>query len=181
MKILITGSFSTGKTTLANQLAEIKKIDLLPEVARQMIQEGFKLDENISIDTEREMFHRQQLLEIGDDFIADRGIIDILAYTSVLFQDNYQDFFGEENDLAEILIKEIKEGLEEAEYDVVFYLPVEFPIEDDGVRSMDSRFQKQVDGKIKNILEKYEHKFKNYTIRGSKEKRLKDVLELLGT
>ena len=90
MRILITGAQGVGKSTLAKAIAEVKKIELLPEVARQMIEEGYKLDHGATEDFERQMLGRQTMLEIEDNFVADRGIIDILAYCMVLFEDNQE-------------------------------------------------------------------------------------------
>jgi predicted ATPase len=165
MKILITGAMGVGKTTLANMVGEARKIDVLPEVARDMIKEGFNLDEGITEGAEREMLNRQILLELDDDFIADRGIIDILAYCMIIFEDNSE------------LLNHVNKWLSKAQYDVIFYLPVEFPIEDDGIRSTNIDFQKKIDDTIKFILKS--SPFKWYEIRGTKEERLNKVLDKL--
>jgi predicted ATPase len=166
MKILITGSMGVGKTTLTNMLGEVKKIDVLPEVAREMIEEGFDLGSGITEGIEREILNRQILLELSeDDFIADRGIIDILAYCMVIFGDNTE------------LLNHVNKWLSKAHYDIVFYLPPEFPLEDDGVRTTDIEFQKNIDEAIKFILKSVP--FKWYEIRGTKEERLNKVLDKL--
>lgn len=165
MKIAITGSMGVGKTTLANMLSEKTGIELLPEVARDMLQEGWKLDFGATEDFEREMLHRQLLLEIEDDFIADRGIIDIMAYCMVIFDDN------------ESLLNHVNKYLMRAEYDTVFYMAPEFPIEDDGIRSTDLKLQKQIDQTIKGILSVGQ--FNWIQLTGSREKRLKKALKHL--
>ena len=161
MKIAITGAMGVGKTTLANMLSQEIGIDILPEVARDMIQEGYTLDSGATEEFERTMLYRQLGLELEDKFIADRGIIDILAYCMILFKDNHS------------LLNEINNWLAEARYDIVFYLPIEFPIENDGVRSTDIELQKQIDKEIKGILSV--GKFKWFEIRGNKLERLKKV------
>lgn len=165
MKIAITGAMGVGKTTFANMLSAVTGIYVLPEVARDMIQEGYTLDHGATEEFETIMVNRQMLLELDDDFIADRGIIDILAYCMILFEDNQE------------LLNLINNKLSEAEYDVVFYMAPEFPIEDDGIRSTDIKLQKQIDEAIKGILSV--GNFKWFQLTGSKEKRVKKALKHL--
>lgn len=183
MKIVITGAMGVGKSTLANMLEkelrkQIEDIYVLPEIAREMIAEGYNMDYGVTLDFERDMLYRQTLLEIEDNYIADRGIIDIMAYTSVIFLDNFdkEGIIGP-NDIALDLLNKINEEYCKAKYDIIFYLPPEFPIEDDGVRSTDVVFQKQIDQKIKDILST--GSFKWYTLSGSRQKRLKQALKHL--
>ncbi len=46
LRIAIVGSFSTGKTTLAEVLAGNLDLPLLPETAREVVELGFKLDKD---------------------------------------------------------------------------------------------------------------------------------------
>lgn len=154
-KIAITGSFSTGKTTLAKQLAKKLRCKLLPEVARQMIAEGYRLDIEATPELELLMAERQLDLEQEEHWVADRCMIDILAYSMVLFDDD--KFLNELNDL-----------LDKAKYDKIFYTPIEFQIKDDGIRSTDIEFQKKVDEAIKEILKTIPH----IIVKGNKKQRL---------
>ena len=45
MKVAFVGSLSTGKTTLANLFAREWDYPLLPEVAREVVELGFPLDQ----------------------------------------------------------------------------------------------------------------------------------------
>jgi len=40
-------------------------------------------------------------------------------------------------------------------YDHIFYIPIEFPMECDGVRSESSDYQKTIDERIKALLEQF--------------------------
>ena len=171
MKIAITGSFCTGKTTLAKDLSEATGFRMLPEVARLMIEEGYKLDKEVTPEIEHEIIKRQVFLELGgvyEDIIADRCLIDIAAYCSVLFK-NEHDF-----------LNEVSYKLSRARYDFIFYLEPEFSIEDDGIRSTDIKFQKQVDKQIIKILKtKF---FPNwYKISGTPKERVSKILKIIKT
>ncbi len=63
MKIVIIGAMCVGKTTLVNDLKKHTDFPILPEVALQMIKEGYKLDQNVTVDTEYEILRRQVKLE----------------------------------------------------------------------------------------------------------------------
>src|ERR1041385_7605048 len=80
-RIAIVGSFSTGKTTLAEAAAEPLGLPLLPEVARQVVELGFKLDKDATPEVETLIFLRQYYNEMAHpEFVADRSLIDSMAY-----------------------------------------------------------------------------------------------------
>lgn len=171
MKIVITGAQGVGKTTLANQISTIKNYKLLPEVARIMIDMGHTLDMGVTLDLEFKMLNIQKKMEEDEaPWVADRCLIDIVAYSGILFPNSRK------------LNRISFHWLKKSQYDLIFYLPIEFPIEDDGVRSIDVDFQQQVDKKIKHVLNQISYKNAKprlFTITGSKEERLKKVLDIL--
>src|SRR5688500_18595030 len=80
-RIAIVGSFSTGKTTLAEALAERLDLPLLPEVAREVVELGFNLDKDATPETETLIFLRQYNNELSNEqFVGDRSLIDVMAY-----------------------------------------------------------------------------------------------------
>src|ERR1041384_1337378 len=80
-RIAIVGSFSTGKTTLAEAVAEPLGLPLLPEVAREIVALGFKLDKDATPATETLIFLRQFRNELEHaDFVGDRSLMDVMAY-----------------------------------------------------------------------------------------------------
>src|SRR3990170_4304503 len=80
-RIAIVGSFSTGKTTLAEAIAERTRLPLLPEVAREVAALGFKLDKDATPETETLIFLRQYNNELAmSEFVGDRSLIDVMAY-----------------------------------------------------------------------------------------------------
>ena len=167
IKIAITGAQGVGKTTLAKQLQETTGHALLPEAARILIAKGHKMDKHVSIATEMELLSCQKELELTKgSWIADRCFVDLLAYTIVLFPNHTN------------MHDQIREELAKAEYDVILYIPPEFTIEDDGVRSTDSKFRYAIDRNIRKILRKssYEH----YEITGNPSLRLRKAVEIIG-
>ena len=166
MKIAIVGAMCVGKTTLVNDLKQHTSFPILPEVALQMIREGYKLYQNVTVETEYEILRRQvKLEEKYDEFIADRCLVDLLAYANILFE--YED---------ELLLS-ITAELMKAKYDVILFIEPEFPMIKRGKRSADPAFQKEINNEIKKILKN--GKFHHYKITGSKEDRVKQVLKII--
>jgi nicotinamide riboside kinase len=176
VKIAFVGSFSTGKTTLANLFAREWGYPLLPEVARQVVELGFPLDQRATAETETLIFLKQLRAEMSHDrFVADRSIYDVLAYADWVME--HQDGSRKENHLwyesREIAMFDLR-----ARYDHVFYLPVEFPIVLDGLRPDDPGFQADIDRRIRNLLETADVSF--HTLTGPVEARRAQVESLVG-
>jgi len=55
-------------------------------------------------------------------------------------------------------------------YDLVFYIPIEFPIEKDGLRFEDEHYQEIIDLQILKLLKRY--KIPYITVSGTIEERL---------
>jgi nicotinamide riboside kinase len=151
VKVAFVGSFSTGKTTLANLFAREWDLPLLPEVARQVVELGFPLDQRATAETETLIFLKQWRAEASHErFVADRSIYDVLAYADWVME--HQPGGRKENHLwyesREIATLDLR-----ARYDHVFYLPVEFPIVLDGLRPDDPAFQADIDRRIRHLLE----------------------------
>ena len=171
MKIAFVGSFSTGKTTLANLFAREWDYPLLPEVAREVVQLGFPLDQSATAETETLIFLKQWRAEASHErFVADRSIYDVLAYADWVME--HQDHTRKENHLwyesREIATMELR-----SRYDQVFYLPVEFPIVLDGLRPDDSAFQADIDRRITDLLKGEDVAF--HTLTGSVDARREQV------
>jgi nicotinamide riboside kinase len=176
VKIAFVGSFSTGKTTLANLFAREWDYPLLPEVARQVVELGFPLDQSATAETETLIFLKQLRAEMSHErFVADRSIYDVLAYADWVME--HQDRTRKENHLwyesREIAMFDLR-----ARYDHVFYLPIEFPIVLDGLRPDDTGFQADIDRRIRTLLETADVSF--HTLTGSVDARRAQVDALVG-
>ncbi len=174
MKTAFVGSFSTGKTTLANLFAREWDVPLLPEVAREVVQLGFPLDQSATAETETLIFLKQWRAEaVHERFVADRSVYDVLAYADWVMENN--DPTRKENHLwyesREIAMLDLR-----ARYDAVFYLPIEFPIVLDGLRPDDTGFQADIDRRIRTLLEQADVSF--HTLTGSVDDRQEQVRKL---
>ena len=166
-RIAIVGSFSTGKTTLAELLARRLDLPLLPEVAREIVELGFKLDKDATPETEALIFLRQYNNELAtDEFVGDRSLIDVMAYAGWVLDNQPRR--------KEMLLWDECEKLAErrlrTNYSHVYYLPIEFPIVLDGLRPDDPAFQKEIDERVVGLLRTHGIGFT--TITGSVEERI---------
>ena len=173
-RIAIVGSFSTGKTTLAEALSRRLDLPLLPEVAREVVELGFKLDKDATPETEALIFLRQYNNELSThEFVGDRSLIDVMAYAGWVL-DNQE--WRKEMALWDECVKLAERRLRTS-YSNVFYLPIEFPIVLDGLRPDDPEFQEDIDRRMLKLLHSHDLEYKKLT--GSVEERLAQIDEEL--
>lgn len=171
-RIAIVGSFSTGKTTLAEAAAGPLELPLLPEVAREVAAEGFKLDKDATPEVETLIFMRQYHNEMTHEhFVGDRSLIDVMAYAGWVL-DNQQR--RKEFALWDACVK-IAEYQLRSQYTHVFYLPIEFGIVPDGLRPLDPDFQADIDRRMLELLDR--HAIHYETLTGSVDERLAVILK----
>jgi hypothetical protein len=67
------------------------------------------------------------------------------------------------------------------DYDYIFYVsPEGVEIEDNGVRATNTEYRNLIDSTIQRLLNIYPHRIKNlYTISGTTEERIKQILEII--
>jgi nicotinamide riboside kinase len=174
MKTAFVGSFSTGKTTLATRFAREWEHPLLPEVAREVVELGFPLDQTATAETETLIFLKQWRAELSHDhYVADRSIYDVLAYADWVMENaaprKENHLWLESRALATTELR--------ARYDFVFYLPIEFPIVLDGLRPDDAAFQADIDRRIVELLES--HDVAHHSLTGSIEERQEQVRKIV--
>ena len=138
-KICVIGSHGTGKTTLTYAIASYLKnrsynVRLINESAREC---PFPLNDNFNIDGAKWIIHRHILKELDakaqgyDVIVSDRSPID-----TVMYADRLDINLGFLETLAEDWMYS---------YDYIFVsMMTSFPIESDGVRSVDELFQKEI-------------------------------------
>lgn len=175
-RIAIVGSFSTGKTTLAEEAAPILDLPLLPEVAREIAALGFKLDKDATVETEALIFLKQYYNEMTHrSFLGDRSLIDVMAYASwVLEHQERRKEFALWDTCLDIASHNLR-----SQYTDVFYLPIEFDIVPDGLRPMDPDFQRDIDARMQKLLADFD--VQHQTLTGSVAERLDALEAAVGT
>jgi len=174
MKIAFIGTHSTGKTTVFNELKKyLKDYTFYTEIIREMIKnnKNIPINEESSILTQTIFFNYYlNMLWNKDNFISDRSIIDVFSYTFYLYKRNL-DFYPIYKIQKEFVLEDWKK------YDYLFYFPIEFDLVEDGVRSKDPKFRKE----IANIMEDFidQHNIKVYKVTGSLNERLNFILKNL--
>ena len=162
MRIVLTGSHGSWKSTLTKHFD-----NRLEEVARKLIGKiGHPKDmSQEQLDNfELEIIQRQIAEETRlQDFISDRCVIDVLSYATS---------FATAKTLTR-LKDTVDHYLEYNPYDLVFYTPIEFPLECDGTRFEWELYQQLIDLQIVKYLQRY--KIEYIELRGSVEKRLATI------
>lgn len=170
MKIAITGSHGTGKTTLAQALAEELDMHLIPEAAREIMEkwqvEPWNLDDPTKTAFQEEVLDIQIKREQqAESFISDRTVFDSLAYSKMLA--SYEQ-------LSELAVAHVAVS----PYDLVIRLPIVFEIDNDG-RSTDIEYQQLIDHNIIQELEKHNQRFVTIEGQTTVKDRVKIISEIL--
>jgi thymidylate kinase len=186
MKIALTGSHGTGKSTLSEYLkAQVEKRGLSAEITSEAPRHICDLvGDNEYFRRGKNSLLKQSLISIGqlalerqcldsiDVQICDRTLMDHLAYSLNLFEDEIR-----EDDFLEVYEHFI--SMHCRSYDKIFYLPIEFKPVDDGVREADEAFQAEIDRLLVSLFKK--HGMELETVTGSVEERCEQVLRSIGT
>ncbi len=143
MKIAIVWSHSTWKSSLLD--ASDLWLPKIQEVARDVMWIMGKKPQDMK---RQELLEFQQMIydvQIGKEdlnvsFISDRWVYDNLAYAKVVSEELFLNLFA--------YTAKYHKG-----YDHVFYLPIEFKLVDDWIRFTDTKFQKQIDKSIIQIMD----------------------------
>lgn len=180
MKIAISGAQCTGKSTLIKALFDDPEINdefiLRDETTRNLLRDklglgALQINENGGDATQR-LICAQHLINsvVGDttDVIYDRCALDGVVYTHYLYAN--KKVTKKTMRIAEELFRNI-------EYDMVLYIPPEFPIQDDGERSINQEFQD-------NVVELFDHYIESYRLpvgylTGTVEERVQQVKQAI--
>lgn len=173
MRIGFCGAQGTGKSTLLNKLMLLPefsdyKRSINPQRSLSLHCSNFNINSNTTYLSQISITACYAIDLINNsNYITDRTIIDTLAYVyasdniSVNNKHIIEDTF---NSVIQL-------------YDVIFYTPIEFEVEDDGVRSTDVVYRSMIDMYCKRFLDHHYPQF--VTLTGSVESRLHTILTVI--
>jgi nicotinamide riboside kinase len=174
MKIGFTGTMSVGKTTLVNALRELPEFSeyyFATERSKYLRDLGIPLNTDSTIKGQFVFLAERASELIRDKVITDRTVIDVMAFTCLSKSIPY--YIGDEiNQAASHLIKE---------YDYIFYIsPKGVEIEDNGVRTIDANYRKEVDKEILKLLSLHKNKIARYhELSGTTEERIQKIKQVM--
>jgi nicotinamide riboside kinase len=170
-KIAIIGSHGVGKTTLIQRLKTLyPELNFIDEVARDLQIKYGKSTRDMS-DLEKSKFQLEALqIQIDkekklDSYISDHCAISYLPYSTELA------VFDE---LKSMIRSEYLPILKEL---TVLYIPIEFGLENDGLRFTTDEYQQYIDETLVDLLHKYNLKYT--TIIGTVEERLEQIQKII--
>ncbi len=164
MRIILTGSQGTGKSTVLNHYKGTYPV--ITEVVRNLSKKGVKINEMGDEEGQRKIFNEYVKLFKKKNFISDRGLTDVYAYSLYHFDQGKLslDELSQEAGKIDELKKE----------DILWvYFPIEFDVVDDGVRSTNEEYRKYIDEAIKQTLDSFGIKY--ITVHGTVEERIKQI------
>ena len=187
MYIHFIGAQGTGKTTLLNQLAdESIKFDsgvnfkIITNVVRNLVEnEGVKINKKGSSKSQNIIFEKYfdifTSLDGYIDWVSDRSLIDVVAYTKYLY-----DHKKASKKCYEAQMKWLKLWYDrdpKIKNTIFVYFPIEFEVVNDGVRSLDEEYRREIDNNIRSILEELGINY--YVMEGTREERLETIKNII--
>ena len=177
LRMGITGAQGVGKTTLINNLTNTfkeKDIEILPETIRDLKKYGIFINEQGTIDTQLMVLsiHLNNLLT-HKRFIANRILLDGFIYTKYLYNKGKVSKWV--FDYAYNLCNEYL-----GKYNYIFYVPAEFDLISDGVRSDSVQFYNEIIKLFEHYIPIFNEKFNNiYTVTGTVKQRSQRILDVI--
>lgn len=169
-KYLFTGAQGTGKTSLIEALPLPINMQKLKGITRKVINEkNLTINEYSDNCTQKHIFDAyERQLTSNDNYIAERSLVDVCAYTWYLVKQGKCS-----STLLEYQLSKLEKFIANNPKTVHIYLRIEFDIIEDGTRSLNKEFQSDVDYYIQEILAKYNI---NYVmVTGSVEERVEQI------
>jgi GTPase SAR1 family protein len=168
MKIGLCGTVSVGKTTLVNALKELeqfKDYEFATERSKYLRDQGIALNTDSTLKGQI-VFAAERALELmKENIITDRTIYDVMAFT--FSAESISEF--EKREFANLMSRLV------GEYDIVIYVsPEGVDIEDNGVRTIDSKYRDSIDKVIKLMLEHWPPN-KLIEIKGTTDERIETI------
>ena len=168
-RIALVGASSTGKTTVYELLkTKLPKYEFVNESTRTVGSYGFPINEAGTSETQLAIssFHLEALLQ-PYNLVLDRCYMDLVAYSR--FMPN----------ISKETLKYILDTWQRVknEYTHYVYFPIEFDSVDDGVRSIDEQWRKDIDDEFFEMLQDVRQPYLSVT--GSPMQRVEQILEFI--
>lgn len=172
MKVVFTGAQGTGKTTILNHYKD-QGFNVITEVVRNLAKKGVKINQDGDEKGQTKIFNEyKKLLADTPNYFSDRCLLDVTAYTIYLYRAGKVS-----EDFANKQLKNLHKFML-ANPDIFYcYFPIEFDLVDDGTRSMDVDFQKEIDSIILSLIGSLGLGF--VVINGSVEDRIAKIDKLM--
>lgn len=181
-RIGIAGTHCAGKTTLVEALNKILGYPEIKEVAA-----GFAKSDRKYLKTQLNIMGAQIEAEMATShFLSDRTVADNLAYSTLCFEESVQGM----TDMSGVftMVKEYlscvglgTEYLASRPYDLIVFIDEMFPIEDNGLRCTNEKYQKWVFEflKVETGVISINHRIPVLDVTGSTESRIAAILSSL--
>ena len=170
MRIGITGTQSTGKTTLVKDLAKLnifKDYKLATERSKYLKDLGIPLNTDSTINGQFIFLAERSSELLHENVITDRTIWDVSAFTMLAKSISITDKSNFVT--AAMMLKD--------QYDVVFYIdPIGTMMEDNGIRETDLDYRYGINQQILRLITLYPPK-KLVALRGSTGSRINTILD----
>jgi nicotinamide riboside kinase len=172
MRIGITGTQSTGKTTLVKTLAKtdkLKKYKLATERSKYLRDLGIPLNTDSTINGQLVFLAERSSELLHENILTDRTIWDVCSFTMLA-----KSIANHEKSTFVNTAMMLKD-----QYDVVFYIePVGVEMEDNGVRETNLEYRADINQEILRLLTLYPPK-RLVILHGPTEDRVETVLNTL--
>jgi len=172
MRITLSGALCTGKSTLIDELKKIPEISgkfaFKGEILRDLLKQGVKINEQGTNETQLLVISKMIENAALRNVILDRSVLDSLVYSLYLY---------EKEQITKKILRIAEAAFENIQYDICFYLPVEFDIIPDGVRSGNKEFRNRIAQLFEEVITAY-----NYPIiilKGNIQDRVKQFTNVL--
>jgi predicted ATPase len=173
----LCGAHGTGKTTILKDLEQdlSAKYDISPifntSNARKLFEMGIKINDS-GDDFVQYVVQASHVSRFAEkNWFADRCVIDGFAYMEAAWRKKL--ISSKCWDVVYTLMDTFIPL-----YTQIFYIPIEFKMEDDGIRKVDTAYQEEIDVYIKHVIKNHD----NITIvTGSREERRAKISEKIET
>jgi predicted ATPase len=167
--VALIGSHGVGKTSLLKALSNVRD-NIVTADGSSRIVKGFNqeiggklspIEEQLLINRISDANWNSQIML--KNLFQTRTPLDHYAYSQAL---GYYEYAQERYELFS------NSNFREVKY---FYIPIEFDIEEDGIRYLDPEFQKQIDSELQGLIKHFN--LEVITLSGSIEERLEKLLK----